>query len=87
VRFNSAWGSEYGLGGFACLGDRFCAAALLYRPHRDGFWLESADSFGCLPVKSSFSGGIYGVPDFLFLYCFPFCGCDVKDVLVGHTLF
>jgi hypothetical protein len=57
VRFNSAWGSEYGLGGFACLGDRFCAAALLYRPHRDGFWLESADSFGCLPLKSSFSGG------------------------------
>lgn len=62
MRFNSAWGSEYGLGGFACLGDRFCAAALLYRPHRDGFWLESADSFGCLPVavKSSFSGGFMG---------------------------
>lgn len=28
-----------------------------YTDHRDGFWLESADSFGCLPLKSSFSGG------------------------------
>jgi len=67
VRFNSAWDRSFL--GFACLGDKFCGAALLYRPERRFFsWsLETLLVVYYLrSAKSAFSGDLRGSRGFSF---------------------